>query len=352
MTQRELNVLFDCERMKHPYTGLHEYCRSLGKALLATKVQDSSIGYYLPKQYNGYFGDGCEYLFYKEYHKLFFPNIGSANVWHIAHQGAAVIPPTKKAKRVLTIHDLNFLYEKTDVHKINRELCRCQRSINLCDHIVTISEYTKHDVLHQLNVGHRPITVIHNGCEVKEFPDFDHPNYRPARPFLFSIGTILPKKNFHVLPSLLAGQDYELLIAGRGSQSYHQKIVQEAERHGVADRVRLLGAVSEEEKYWYLKNCEAFLFPSIAEGFGIPAIEAMSFGKPVFLSTATSLPEIGGDYAYYFSDFDSEAMRDTFKKGMEHYAQHKPAEQIIKHAKQFSWEKSAREYWKVYESLL
>jgi glycosyltransferase involved in cell wall biosynthesis len=116
--------------------------------------------------------------------------------------------------------------------------------------------------------------------------------------------------------------------------------------------VKLLGPVSAENKYWYLKNCSAFLFPSLAEGFGIPPIEAMHFGKPVFLSTKTSLPEIGGQYAYYFDDFNPENMCKVFDAGMKHYSQTNPKSLIIRHADQFNWEKSAKAYRKVYESVL
>jgi len=62
--------------------------------------------------------------------------------------------------------------------------------------------------------------------------------------------------------------------------------------------VSLLGTISESDKIFYYKNCLAFAFPSLREGFGFPVLEAMTFGKPVFLSNKTSLPEIGGSHAF------------------------------------------------------
>jgi glycosyltransferase involved in cell wall biosynthesis len=202
-----------------------------------------------------------------------------------------------------------------------------------------------------LNTGNKPVFVVYNGCEVAEFPDYNNPGYNPVRPFLFSIGTILPKKNFHVLACLLKDKNYELIIAGKGRGDYARKIIEAGKKFDAESRIKLIGPVSIEDKYWYLKNCTAFLFPSLAEGFGIPPIEAMHFGKPVFLSTFTSLPEIGGQYAYYFNNFDPDDMLDTFEKGMADYMNANSASAIIQHANKFNWEKNAKEYWKIYKNL-
>ena len=89
------------------------------------------------------------------------------------------------------------------------------------------------------------------------------------------------------------------------------------------------------------------------EGFGIPAIEAMRFGKPVFLSNNTSLPEVGGENAFYWDNYDPEYMAKTFLKGMK-IAQNDPdfAKKVSAHATSFNWEKTAKQYIDVYKSLL
>ena len=113
--------------------------------------------------------------------------------------------------------------------------------------------------------------------------------------------------------------------------------------------------IEERVKHWYLKNCKAFVFPSIAEGFGLPVLEAMAYGKPVFLSRHTCLPEIGGDYAYYFNmDFDRELMQVEFKRGLEDYYGDvsRKAEEIKEYANRFSWENTARLYLRIYEEMV
>ena len=94
------------------------------------------------------------------------------------------------------------------------------------------------------------------------------------------------------------------------------------------------------------------MFPSIAEGFGIPPLEAMHFGKPVFLSRFTSLPEIGGDAAYYFDDFDPEHMRSVLQSGLEDYVRNNRFAAIQAQAAKFDWNKTAHEYLSVYRSLV
>ena len=174
----------------------------------------------------------------------------------------------------------------------------------------------------------------------------------PAAPFLFTIGTIMEKKNFHVLPALLAGNDRKLVIAGiTQSEAYKKRIIEEAVKHGVEQRLIFTGPISENDKQWYLKNCEAFVFPSLTEGFGLPVVEAMHFGVPIFLSRFTSLPEIGGDVCYYFSSFEKEAMQYAIQKGLDHYNTTDAKNSIRKRAAMFSWKDAAAQYLEVYRSL-
>ena len=120
---------------------------------------------------------------------------------------------------------------------------------------------------------------------------------------------------------------------------------------GVGEKVSVIGAVSEPEKAWYYQNCYAFTFPSLAEGFGLPVTEAMSVGKPVFLSQRTSLPEIGQNAAFYFDDFEAKHMQEVFMSGMQQYRQLNMSGIIKQRSTHFCWEKAAKEYLKVYRSL-
>lgn len=348
-----MEIVFDCERMKYPYTGLYEYCHKLGNALQRTKLLDDQVTLYVPQREITCFQNGQKLIIQKGIHKFVFPALDSdIDLWHTCHQTSNYIPPaTRKIKRVMTIHDLNFMHEEKSDAKRASQLKKHQNFLDKVDHIIVISEFTKRDVLRYLEVS-KPISVIYNGCDVKNYPDFHTPIYQPQNEFIFAIGTVNSKKNFHVLPSLLLHNNYELVIAGKEDPAYVELILTTAKKFKVEDRVKILGPIDQKNKYWYFKNCLAFAFPSLAEGFGIPVIEAMSFGKPAFISNLTSLPEIGGDCAYYFDTFDPETMQDIFEMGMKNYRDTNPGEKIRAHAKQFSWTSCALQHWKLYKSLL
>jgi glycosyltransferase involved in cell wall biosynthesis len=240
--------------------------------------------------------------------------------------------------------------ERSRQHK-ERYLKLIQQRVDRADYLTYISEYSQEEAQKYLKTGNKPSSVIYNGCNAPVNKSFQQPAYVPARPFLFSIGLFMSRKNFHVLPALLQGNDRELVIAGLNEMPYKETILEEARKLNVLDRIHLVGPNSEGEKFWYYKNAEAFLFPSLGEGFGLPVIEAMGFGKPVFLSKSTCLPEIGGEVAYYFDSFEPSSMQKIFAEGMQHYRDTQPQEKIRKRAGFFSWEKAAKEYVDVYRQV-
>ncbi|MBS1488109.1 MAG: glycosyltransferase family 4 protein [Bacteroidetes bacterium] len=354
------SFLFDCERMKYPNTGPYQVCQQVGRKLLLHKNSDEHITFFVPKNREGFFGNKASYYTLSPLNKIYLPWRGSRlllnthryDVWHITYQSSMYVPLAKKTKVVLTILDLNFLHEHPNDPKNKKRLQLIQDRVDRADHITSISDFALNEARSYLNFRDKPSSTNYIGYDFEHPPQPREPNQKPGKPFLFALGTILPKKNFHVLPCLLQGNDFDLLIAGISKTDYKEQIIAEAKRFGVSARVKFLGAVSEEEKTWYYKNCEAFLFPSIAEGFGLPAIEAMNQGKPVFLSTHTSLPEIGGSAAYYFADFAPEAMQKVFSDGLNHFYREQPQEKNKQWAMQFDWSNTAKGYLNIYRSLL
>lgn len=346
-------IYLDCERMKHPDTGLYHFCLNLASSLIeeAQRRGVKDFGLYLPKDKKNSFGSDIKVKTVGAFDRvlLYDPRI---KLWHTTTQLSRYQP--KGCKKVLTIHDLNFLYEPISDAQKQRRLQLVKKNLKGTDAIVAISNFTKDDIKKHLDIGNIPLEVIYNGCDVYKGQIIEPAN-KPKGKFLFAIGTVLPKKNFHVLPPLLRGNDYELYIGGIfDSQDYADKIINVAREYGVEDRVHLLGSVPEAQKHWYLKHCEAFLHPSIAEGFGLPVIEAMQYGRPVFLSVHTSLPEIGGQQAYYFNhDFEPDAMLREFEAGMKDFGSGDiTAESVRERALSFSWDEAARRYFDLYQRLL
>lgn len=344
-------IAFDCKPLKYPHTGLYSFCDQLTAALAREAFhRKERITAYVPGKETGRWKDQTDYRAARFIDRLYFRLPSSIRVWHCSNQLKSLLPQGN-IRVLTTVHDLNYLHEDLTPAQLKRREKKVSAILSRTDCFVAISEFTKQELTTHYDLQGKPVHVIHNGCNLFQGTP-GKPGYAPHRKFLFSIGTILPKKNFHVLPCLLEDNDYELLIAGIPSE-YSMRIQEEARQWGVADRLVLLGTISEAEKHWYYEHCSAFLFPSIAEGFGLPVVEAMYYGKPLFLSSYTCLPEIGGDCAYYFNrDFDRRQMQQEFRQGMRHFSEGNISPQQMRtRALSFSWENAARKYWELYEEL-
>lgn len=348
-------IVFDCERMKYPDTGLYHYCLNLGRFLEKNiDLGQEELYFFTPSWEQNWSFTRSNHLTQNPLQKFILPPLGGYDIWHATYQNTHYMPMRNRRIRVvLSIHDLNFLYdEKKSETKKKGYLRYLQGLINRADVLVCISEFSKKDVLAHCDTGNKPLHVIHNGTNLLDKPVLRQHSYKPRKPFLFSIGVINRKKNFHVLLPLLQRNTMELVIAGKFDDSnYLSHLRQQSRELGVEDNLHLLGRVSEEEKAWYFNNCDAFALPSISEGFGLPVVEAMSCGKPLFLSDRTALPEIGGDVSFYFKNFRPDHMEEVFHVGMSRYRNREFQQKIKDRALVFNWHKSARQYLDVYRSL-
>jgi glycosyltransferase involved in cell wall biosynthesis len=350
-------IIIDCEPLKDRNSGFSHFVVPLIQELIRQNHRYRLVCYVPPAEVGGLGSSGVQYLTQRSFHKYFNPPSYAYQLWHATSQLSWYVPTSPFTKVVLTVHDLNFLHEKPDERTYTRQLAMVRRNIRRADYIVTISDYVRQDILRHADLlGYsptKPLRYVWHGLEaLAPLPASHAPAYTPSKPFLFGLGSINSKKNWHVLLPLLQGNDYELVIAGSFAEgAYVQTIRAAAEQAGVADRVQLLTRISEADKTWYYQHCLAYLHPSLAEGFGFPVVEAMQFGKPVFLSRLTSLPEIGGAAAYYFDDFAPVAMQRVLAAGL---AQHSPARvaQAQAQAQQFSWAQAAADYLAIYQELL
>ena len=149
--------------------------------------------------------------------------------------------------------------------------------------------------------------------------------------------------------------EYDLVLSGKNETEYGKtKLAETISKLKLENRVHITGKVSDTDKQYYLKNCTAFVFPSLREGFGIPPIEAMRFGKPVFMSNNTSLPEIGGNHAFYWDNYNPDDMAKVVKEGLQKFNTNNVelSKAYETHAKSFDWKKAASEYLEVYRTVL
>ena len=341
--------------MKYPDTGLYHYCMNLGRYLERNiNISREQLTFYTPPGQQDWTFHRRNHITQFPLHKFCLPDLSGYDIWHSTYQNTHYMPMRNRRIRVvLSVHDLNFLYDekKTELKK-QKYLQYLQRLIDRADAIVCISEFSRKDVQSHCDTGNKPVYVIHNGTNLLGKAELGTASYKPRKPFLFSIGVMHRKKNYHVLLPLLRNNAMELLIAGKEDDPNYVSYFRDRSREmGVEDNVRMLGSISEAEKAWYFQNCRAFAFPSVSEGFGLPVVEAMSCGKPLFLSNRTALPEIGGDVSFYFNSFHPDHMEQVFNRGMDIYNANGLREKIKARGSHFCWHKAAREYLDVYRSL-
>lgn len=255
-----------------------------------------------------------------------------------------------KASLILTIHGLHFL-DEYDGEASARELKRVQELVDRAAVIVTVSRFTADLVRKKLDTAGKTMEIIPNGIE-HSVVDAVVPSWAPRQKFLFSIGTFFSRKNVHVLvPMMKWLPEYQLVLAGDCRHPYGDVVREAIQAEGLADRVLMPGEITAGEKQWLFEKGDAFLFPSLSEGFGIPIIEAFHRGKPVFCSRAGSLPEVGSTHAYYWDTMSPEHLAEKVKEGL---ASEKPEKILARtsYAGQFNWVAVAAAYLKIYRSLL
>jgi glycosyltransferase involved in cell wall biosynthesis len=345
----KIKVLIEMEKLHNLNSGLGQFCLGLGLAL-AQQNENTELHFLLPENKKGIFGNQVIYSLLKSYLSFFCNRPKPYDVWHCTHQDSKYLP--SHSKLILTIHDLNFLYKYKGLKK-KLKLNALQRKVNKASAVVAISHFTANEIKQHLNIDAKKLHVIYNGVKLKSTESAELPAFLKEHKYLFSIGIINPKKNFHVLLPLLQNKpDLQLVIAGNDTHVYVQIIKEMALEMGVSEQLHFMGIVSDEQKFSLYKNCYAFVFPSLSEGFGLPVIEAMLLGKPVFLSSFTCLPEIGGHEAFYWESFDAKQMQEVFDKGMKAFENDsEKSERIKTHAKIYNWEKAATAYLKLYQNL-
>lgn len=341
-------ISIDTYRTAVPHSGLGQF--SIRFAEYATKMGAGEFnfevfGWNLKEHPLSEYGKAAKW------HHRYVRTGRKADLWHSLYQLPSHLPASG-TKWLLTIHDLNFLYEKSEA-KAAKYLKKLRAEVAGADYLTCISDYTAADVRKHIQVGDKPLEVIHNGVELISFDNPSQPSFVTAnRPFFFSIGIFNAKKNFHsLLPLMNRFPNHLLVIAGDSDTSYGVEMKTKIAELGLQDRVILPGKISDSDKFWCYENAEALLFPSIAEGFGMPPIEAMSVGTPVVLSKATSLPEVGGDVAVYFSSFDEADMENAVRIALDKAGAEWSAE-LKSRAEMFTWEAAMAKYLDYYRRIL
>ena len=232
----------------------------------------------------------------------------------VVHFAAPNAPVAPVGPRVTTFHDLTLLDhpESAGTGAVVRAKLRVFRAVMgrsaaASQLVLTPSTATADRVLARFPRAAGRVRVVHLGA-----PEPQRPANGSRQPFLLHVGNAYPYKNLDRLVAAFAivrrsHPEQRLVLAGPvGAQ--REQLRASAHRHGIGDAVDLPGRVSDDELAQLYATAALFVLPSLSEGFGLPALEAMAHGAPVLAAQATSLPEVCGDAAAYFDPLDVDAL--------------------------------------------
>ena len=279
----------------------------------------------------------------------------------IFHSPDFVLPPVRRARTVLTVHDLSFLTTpQTSEPALRAYLSEAvPRAVARADHILADSRSTKRDLVTHLNADPEKITVVYPGVDPR-FQRLEEPaiaevrtRYGLERPFVLSVGTLQPRKNYPTLIEAFARlSSVDLVIAG-GPGWLYQEIFDTVDRLGMGERVSFLGLVRDEDLPALYNAAEVLAMPSLYEGFGLPVLEALACGTPVVTSDVSSLPEVACDAALLVSPHDVEGISQALLRALtDQELRAALRERGLIQAKQFTWQKAAETVLGIYQRLM
>ncbi len=270
-----------------------------------------------------------------------------------------------KAKIVYTLHDIGFLEYPELTTEQNRWICfnGVFNASNNANFIISVSKYSREKFLEFF--PHFPpekIKVTYLGSRFDSETDLDFGyatlfDLTPGR-FWLTACTLEPRKNLRRLLKAFSDfqkekrMDIPLVLAG-GKGWMEDDLDEFIHDLNLTDDVKVTGYVSDNELIWLYKNCFAFVFPSVYEGFGLPVLEAMSMGAPVIASRTSSIPEVAGDAAHYIDPYRREDMAAAFyRMANDNEYRLDLKSKAAAQAKKFSWKKCATEVLEVYRRAM
>ncbi len=281
------------------------------------------------------------------------------------HQPDFVLPPIRQGTpTLLTVHDLSFVQEPDSVMPgMTRHLNRwVPWSVARADHVIAVSKATRQDLNELYGTPPEKISVLYHGVTA-DFKPIEDRNMLTAvrqkyglddRPYILSLGTVQPRKNYQRLVQAFAQLDpsYALVIAGSKGWG-GEGILAEVEKLGLAERIHFPDFVADVDLPALYSAASLFAYPSLYEGFGLPVLEAMACGTPVVASKRSSLPEVVGEAGLLVDPLDVTAIAAAMAQVLADAYLHQRFSQVGRlQAAKFNWGKTAAKLVELYQKLL
>lgn len=265
---------------------------------------------------------------------------------------ASAMPVIHPSRTVVVEHDVGFLVhtDYRNTKEIRYLKWSTHYAIRHAWRIVTVSEWTKQEILGYYRDCTPPISVAHNGIDQKYYHRLSSDDSQETmkrlcvcKPFFLSVGRLDPRKNIITLIKAFClfakkNPSYSLVVAGPAGYGSQETLeaMKNAEKSGVT--IQYLSWISEGDKRALLSECTAFIFPSFYEGFGMPLVEAQLCQAPIIASDIPVFREVGGGAALFFDPHDSNALLRQMENCVDNEDQRKKLQmEGLRNAKRFDW---------------
>ncbi|MBD1846527.1 glycosyltransferase family 4 protein [Cyanobacteria bacterium FACHB-63] len=304
---------------------------------------------------------------YLQWEQVWLPQQCSADQIDVLHCPMNFgLPAFNSCPQVLTLHDaIDQVYYAKQLSLSQRlNLAHWQTRLyhwiakTRATHIITVSEFSRQDLVRSLNIPASKITVIYEAAEDhfhRSTSSAVQSQYSLTKPYVFYVGGLEQRKNIPFLIRAFAEanlQGVDLVLAGGRTEEQH-KLHQLAASLEIADRVRFLGWVEDQDLPALYAGALCFVYASEYEGFGLQLCEAMAVGCPILAAQATCLPEVLREGGILFSLRDTQELSNCLryiKADPEYRSQLSQRSKL--RSQQFSWKRTATETLKIYEQLV
>ena len=268
----------------------------------------------------------------------------------------------KRGKFVVTLHDAKpILFPSESSQRSWKQGLKDMIALNplqKIDHVVTVSECSRRDLIEHMGIAEDRITVIYQGVDLEKFsPSTSSQVQRfDCMPYVLCVAGTDPTKNvkslieaFSKLPPDIRSHHHLVLI---GDVQKNKELQQSVQEYGIAERTVFTGVVSDSQLVEFYQHASVFVFPSLYEGFGLPVLEAMASGCPVIASNTSSLPEVVGNAGILVNPRSIEELIEAMANVLTDTALAKTLrKEGRQQAEKFSWKQTARATVKLYEKI-
>ena len=295
------------------------------------------------------------------YEQLILPKLLDRHQINLVHSLGYVCPLNVSCANIVTIHDLNYHALRDSMTPGKRLLLGwfVRQSARRADHILTVSEFSRGQIIQFLGIDPASVTVTHLGPRaLSEGKNEDwqevSARYRIAGPYVMAFSGLSPHKNIQRLLQAYAkvctGLPHTLVLVGHLPEG--GAVRAEMSRLGISNRVIVTGYVPDSHVMLLIKHADVFVFPSLYEGFGLPVLDAQQAGVVVACSAAACLPEVAGKAAVLFDPLSIEEMTAAIRTCiLDQPLRSRLMELGFQNVQQFSWEQTALQTRSIYQKF-